>query len=399
MKREAVIVSAVRTPVGKVGGGLSPMQPYELGALVVQEAVRRAKIKPNEIDDVMLGNVTNKEYSNIARVISLQAGLPVTIPSITLDRQCGSALNALANAAIFIQAGIHDVVVAGGVEMDSRRPWIMERVDKAFQMAAPKFIPPIFAPSNFGDVHVLQTAENVAERYGLSREECDRFALESQTKADRAWKEHKFDEELLPITIKTKMGEYTVNHDETVRKTTMEALGKLRVVTGRKNGIVTAGNSSPQCDGASAMVVMEKEKAKALGCDILGTFRGYASVGVDPAYMGMGPAYAIPKLLKQTGLTMEDIDLFEINEAFASQSLACIKELGLDTSKLNVNGGAIALGHPMGATGGVLTAKMVYEMKRRKARYGVISFCCGGGQGVAVLLEREEMKCLQTEKN
>lgn len=390
--RDAVIVSAVRTPVGRMGGGLSSLRPYELGALAVQEAIRRAKVEPSAIDDVMLGNVTNKEYSNMARVISLQAGLPVTVPSITLDRQCGSALNALANAAILIQAGVHDVVVAGGVEMDSRRPWIMERIDKAFQMASPRFMPPVFAPPSFGDVHVLQTAENVAERYGLSREACDQFALESQAKAARAWLEHKFDEELLPVTIQTKKGAFTVDHDETVRETTMEALSKLRVVTGRANGVVTAGNSSPQCDGASAMVVMEKEKAKALHCDILGTFRGYASVGVDPAYMGLGPAYAIPRLLRQTGMRMEDIDLFEINEAFASQSLACIRELNLDPAKLNVNGGAIALGHPMGATGGILTAKMVYELRRRNARYGVISFCCGGGQGVAVLLENEDAK-------
>lgn len=387
--REAVIVSAVRTPVGKMGGGLASFQPYELGGMVVAEAIRRAKIAPEEVDDVMLGNVTNKELSNAARVIALQAGLPVTVPAITLDRQCGSALNALANAAILIQAGVHDVVVAGGVEMDSRRPWIMSRVDKAFQMMPPAFIPPIFAPPAFGDVHVLTTAENVAERYHLTREACDAFALTSQEKAARAWDGGKFDEEILPVTVRSKKGDTVVSRDETVRPTTMEALAKLRVATRRPGGVVTAGNSSPNCDGASAMVVMEKNKAQELGCDILGTFRGYASVGVDPAYMGLGPAFAIPKLLQKTGVSMEDIDLFEINEAFASQSLACIQELKLDTAKLNVNGGAIALGHPMGATGGILTAKMVYELRRRNARYGVISFCCGGGQGVAVLLENE----------
>ena len=387
--REAVIVSAVRTPVGKMGGGLTPFEPHELGGMVVKEAVRRAGVEGDEIDDVMLGNVTNKQYSNAARAIGLEAGLPVEVPAITIDRQCGSALNALANAAIMIQAGVHDVVVAGGVEMDSKRPWVMARVEKAYQMPAPTFVPPIFAPASFGDVHVLQTAENLAERYALTREECDEFALGSQQKAARAWEEGKFEEEVLPITARTRKGEYTVKRDETIRETSMEALAKLRCATGRPNGIVTAGNSSPNCDGASAMVVMEKGLAKTKNCDVLGTFRGYAAVGVDPAYMGLGPAYAIPKLLKQTGLTMDDIDLFEINEAFATQSLACIRELKLDTSKLNVNGGAIALGHPMGATGGILTAKMVYELRRRAARYGVIAFCCGGGQGVAVLIENE----------
>ena len=393
MKREAVIVSAVRTPVGKMAGGLSPLQPYELGGLVVKEALRRAAVKPEEVDEVMYGSVCNKELSEVARVVALQAGLPVETPAIALDRQCGTSLNALAYAAILIEHGVHDIVVAGGVEMDSRRPWLLSRVEKAFSMNPPKFLMPVFAPPSFGDVHVLQTAENVAERYQLSREACDEFAFHSQRKAAEAWAAGKFDEDVLPVTIKTRRGETVVSRDETMRLSTMEELAALPVVTRRPNGVVTAGNSSPTCDGASAMVVMEKSLAQARGLEIFGTFRGYSAVGVDPAYMGMGPAYAIPKLLKQTGLTMDDIDLFEINEAFASQSLACIKELGLDTSKLNVNGGAIALGHPMGATGGVLTAKMVYEMKRRKARYGVISFCCGGGQGVAVLLEREESVC------
>lgn len=387
--REAVIVSAVRTPVGKMAGGLSPLQPYELGGLVVKEALRRAAVKPEEVDEVMYGSVCNKEMSSVARVVALQAGLPVETPAIALDRQCGTSLNALAYAAILIEHGVHDIVVAGGVEMDSRRPWIMSRVEKGFSMAPPRFLAPVFAPPAFGDVHVLQTAENVAQRYQISREACDEFAFHSQRKAAEAWEAGKFDEEILPVTIKTKRGESVVSRDETVRPTTMEGLAQLSVVTRRPDGVVTAGNSSPNCDGASAMVVMEKSMAQARGLEILGTFRGYSAVGVDPAYMGMGPAYAIPKLLKQVGMSLDDIDLFEINEAFASQSLACIKELGLDTSKLNVNGGAIALGHPMGATGGILTAKMVYELKRRQARYGLISFCCGGGQGVAVLLERE----------
>ena len=387
--REAVIVSAVHTPVGKMGGGLATLKPYELGALAIKEAIKRAGISNEMIDEVMFGNVTNKEYCNVARVTALEAGLPVTTPAITLDRQCGSALNTLANAAILISAGVHNVVVGGGVEMDSNRPWIMKRVDQAYQMAPPKFFGPIFAPERFGDVHVLTTAENVAEKYSLTREECDEFAFHSQLKAKTAWENGKFDEEVIPVEVKTRKTSYVVDRDETIRDTTMESLARLKVVTGRPDGVVTAGNSSPNCDGASAMVVMEKELAKERGCEILGTYRGYAAVGVDPAYMGMGPAFAIPKLLNSCGLTLEDIDLFEINEAFASQSLACIKELNLDVNKLNVNGGAIALGHPMGATGGILTAKLLYELRRTGGRYGIISFCCGGGQGVAVLLENE----------
>lgn len=387
--REAVIVSAVRTPVGKMGGGLSPLRPYELGGIVVKEALRRVGVQPTEVDEVMYGSVCNKELSEVARVVALQAGLPVETPAIALDRQCGTSLNALAYAAILIEHGVHDIVVAGGVEMDSRRPWLLDRVEKAFGMAPPRFLEPVFAPPSFGNVHVLTTAENLAQRYHISREACDAFAYDSQRKAAAAWEAGRFRDEVIPVSVRRKNSELIVSQDETLRSSSMEELARLPVATRRQDGVVTAGNSSPNCDGASAMVVMEKDMAKARGLEILGTFRGYSAVGVDPAYMGLGPAYAIPKLLKQTGLTMDQIDLFEINEAFASQSIACIQKLRLDTAKLNVNGGAIALGHPMGATGGILTAKMVYELRRRQAHYGVISFCCGGGQGVAVLLERE----------
>ena len=390
--KEAVIVAAVRTPVGKMGGAFAPLQAHELASFAVKEAVKRSKVEPKDFDDFIYGNVTNKEYSNIARVVALESYFPVEVPNITIDRQCGSALNALALAAMMIENGDAEVVLAGGVEMDTRRPYIMARPDKAFAMAPPKFFGPVFAPKRFGDVHVLTTAENIAERDGISREDCDKFACESQAKAAKAWAEGKFDDEIVKVTVHTKKGDYVVEKDETVRETTIESLSKLKVATGKPNGVVTGGNSSPNCDGASAMVVMEKEKAKALGCEILGTFRGFVSVGVDPAYMGEGPAYAIPKLLKKVNLSMDDIDLFEINEAFASQSLSCIKQLNLDVSKLNVNGGAIALGHPMGGTGGILTAKIVYELKRRNQRYGIISFCCGGGQGVAALIENTEIK-------
>ena len=385
--REAVIVAAVRTPVGKMGGAYAPLTAPELAAFPVKEAIRRAGITAEELDDFIYGNVGNKEFSNIARVVALESEIPVSIPSITIDRQCGSALNALALAAMMIETGDADIVLAGGVEMDTRRPFVMARAEKAFEMKAPAFFPPVFAPKRFGNVHVLETAENIAARDGITREDCDRFAFESQQKAARAWAEGKFDEETVPVRVCGRKGEYLVTKDETVRETSLEALAKLRVATGRPGGVVTGGNSSPNCDGASAMIVMERNLAIERGCDILGVFRGFAAVGVDPAYMGEGPVYAIPKLLKKTGLSMEKISLFEINEAFASQSISCIRQLGLDTEKLNVNGGAIALGHPMGGTGGILTAKMVYELRRRKERYGVIAFCCGGGQGVAALIE------------
>lgn len=385
--REAVIVSAVRTPVGRMGGAYAPLNAPELAAFPVNEAIKRANITADQLDDIIYGNVTNKEFSNIARVVSLEAKIPVSIPSITIDRQCSSALNALAIAAMMIETGDADIVLAGGVEMDTRRPFVMSRAEKAFDMKPPTFFPPIFAPKEYGNVHVLQTAENIAQRDGITREECDQFAYESQQKAACAWADGKFDEEIVPVTVHSRKGDYVVTKDETVRETSLESLAKLRVATGRKDGVVTGGNSSPNCDGASAMIVMEKNKAIELGCDILGVFRGFAAVGVDPAYMGEGPVYAIPKLLAKTGKSMDEIALFEINEAFASQSISCLRQLGIDKEKLNVNGGAIALGHPMGGTGGILTAKMVYELRRRKERYGVIAFCCGGGQGAAALIE------------
>ncbi len=387
--REAVFVSAVRSGVGKVGGGLAPLQPWELAAQVVREAVKRARVDPSEIDEVIYGSVTNKDMFQAARIVSLEAGIPKEVPGISIDRQCGTSLNAAAYAAILIQAGVHDIVLAGGVEMDSRRPWLLSRVEKAFQMQPPQFLAPLFAPPSYGDVHVLKTAEKLAGLYGITRQECDQFALNSQKKAARAWEEHRFDEQVFPVTVPGAKGKTVeFSRDETIRPGDLETLGRLRVASGVPDGVVTAGNSSPTCDGASALVVMEKKRALSLGCEILGAYRGYASVGVDPSIMGIGPVYAVRKLLNQTGLTLSDIDLFEINEAFASQSIACVRELGLNEEKLNVNGGAIALGHPMGATGGILTAKMLYELGRREARYGMIAFCCGGGQGVAMLIER-----------
>lgn len=387
--REAVIVSAVRSPVGKARGGLTPLQPYELAGLVVKEAVKRAKIDPDKIGEILFGSVMSKEYNNMARVVGLAAGLPVEIPGITLDRQCGTSLNAIAYGAVLIESGMHDVIVAGGVEMDTRRPFIMSRVEQAFQAMPPSFLQPIVTPPAFGNVSMLVTAENVAQKYNISREECDVYSLESHKRAIESWDKGYFDEQVLKVEVDLGKGKTTViAKDEIMRESTLEMMAKLPVASRIPNGVVTAGNSSPTCDGASAVVVMEKNMAQSLGLEILGTYRGFTSIGLDPDVMGLGPIYAIRKLLKDKNLTLDDIDLLEINEAFASQTIACIKELGIDTNKLNVCGGAIALGHPLAASGGILVARMVYELKRRNARYGVVSFCCGGGQGVAMLIER-----------
>jgi len=389
--REAVIVPAVRSPVGKARGSLSPLKPHELASAVVKEALIRSLIDPSRIEEVMYGSVMSKEYNNIARVVGLASGLPVSTPGISFDRQCGTSLNAVAYASILIESGVHDVVLAGGVEMDTRRPWVMGRVEQSFQAAPPEFLPPTVTPPEFGNASMVATAENVARKYGITRTDCDAFAVESHRRAIAAWNSGRFDSQIVPIVVPAGKGTTAVfAKDEIMRESSMETMAALRVAGGAEGGVVTAGNSSPTCDGASAVLVMERSAAESSGSPILGAYRGYASVGVDPDIMGIGPVYAIRKLLKAKGMTLGDIDLIEINEAFASQSIACVRELGIDPEKLNVNGGAIALGHPLAATGGILIAKILCELKRRNAELGLISFCVGGGQGVAMLVHRME---------
>jgi acetyl-CoA C-acetyltransferase len=389
--REAVIVSAVRTPVGKFRGSFAGIPAHELGAKVVKEAVNRAGINPEEIDEIIFGNLMNNEINNMGRMVGLAAGLPISVPGITLDRQCASGLNAIAYASMFIQGGFADTIVAGGVESDSTRTYIMERPSQAYQLSPPKWAVTHVAPSEM-NVPMGVTAENVAAKYNLTREECDEFAVRSHQLASKAWEAGYFDEQVLPIEIPQKKGKppIVVKQDETVRAdTSIEGLAKLPLAFKKPGeGIVTAGNSSPLCDGASAVVVMERQKAEDLGLEILGKFVSYAAVGVDPLVMGTGPIAATKKLFEQTGFTMDDIDLIEMNEAFAAQSLACIKELNMPLEKLNVNGGALALGHPMAATGSILVTKLCYELKRRNLKRGLISFCVGGGQGVAAIIER-----------
>jgi len=389
MKREAVIVSAVRTPIGRFRGGLAGASHSSLAALVMKEAVARSKVDPAEIDEIFFGNLTGLWYNNIARYAALEAGIPLSVPATTMDKQCGTSITEAGFAAMLIEAGQMDCVLIGGVNQDTRRPWVFDKPDQAFPLAYPKPMPPATSPPQFGEPNMLVTAENLAKQYNISREECDAFALNSHKKAAAAQEAGYFDDSTIIVEIDLGRGKKSiVEANETVRAdSTPEAMAKLAVVSGVEGGVCTAGNSSPFSDGASAVVIMEKSKALAIGAPILGTIRNYAAVGVEPHIMGIGPAPAIRKLLDKCGMKLEDIDLFEINEAFAAQTLACAKELGLNLDKLNVNGGAIALGHPLAATGGILIAKMTAELARQNLRYGVISFCCGGGQGVAMLVE------------
>ena len=388
MKREAVIVSAVRTPVGRCRGALAAVGAPELGALVIAEAVRRAGLQGEEVEEVIFGNLGNNDSANLARVVTLQAGLPFTVPAITIDRQCSSGLNAIAIGALMIEAGEADIVVAGGTESDSNRPHLMEKARVAYQVAPPQWLVRRTAPGAL-NVSMGTTAENLGRKYHITREECDAFALESHRKAAAAQAAGRFDEQMIPVTVPGKRGKTTVvDRDECVRpESTMETLGSLPTAF-EPDGVCTAGNSSPMSDGAGAVVLMDRETAEKKGLEPLAVFRGFAVTGCDPSIMGIGPVEAIRKVLRKTGLTLEEMDLIELNEEFATQSIACIRELGLDMDKVNVNGGALALGHPLAGTGAILTAKLLYELKRRRARYGLVAFCMAGGQGGAAVFER-----------
>lgn len=388
MKREAVIVSVVRTPVGRCRGALAAVGAPDLGALVIAEAVRRAGLQGEEVEEVIFGNLGNNDSANLARVVTLQAGLPFTVPAITIDRQCSSGLNAIAIGALMIEAGEADIVVAGGTESDSNRPHLMEKARVAYQVAPPQWLVRRTAPGAL-NVSMGTTAENLGRKYHITREECDAFALESHRKAAAAQAAGRFDAQMIPVTVPGKRGKTTVvDRDECVRpESTMETLGRLPTAF-EPDGVCTAGNSSPMSDGAGAVVLMDRETAEKKGLEPLAVFRGFAVTGCDPSIMGIGPVEAIRKVLRKTGLTLEEMDLIELNEAFATQSIACIRELGLDMDKVNVNGGALALGHPLAGTGAILTAKLLYELKRRRARYGLVAFCMAGGQGGAAVFER-----------
>ncbi|MBT2679510.1 thiolase family protein [Bacillus sp. ISL-35] len=389
MKRDAVIVSAVRTAIGRQGGALASIPAHVFGAEVIKEAIRRANVQPEMIADVIMGNVISGG-GNIARLTALQTGLSLELPGLTIDRQCGSGVNAVTLAAQAIKAGDGDVYVAGGIESMSRAPYLMDKPEKPYSPVPPSFRKSRLSPEEIGNPPMGITAENLAEKYSISREEQDEFALASQQRMAAAMAEGHFDEQIVPITIPVRKGEPIVfKKDEHPRpQTTIEALSKLPAAF-LQGGTVTAGSSSGLNDAAAALVIMSREKAQELGVKPMAVIKDQAIAGVDPNIMGIGPVPAVRKVLERSGLQLDDMDLIEINEAFAAQVIACDRELHMDMEKVNVNGGAIAHGHPLGATGAILMTKAVYELERRGGRYALITACIGGGQGIAAIIERE----------
>ncbi len=390
---EVVIVSGVRTPIGKFGGTLKDISAVQLGAITVKEALQRANVSPEEVDSVIFGNVLQAgSGQNPARQVAIHAGIPYKTPAMTINEVCGSGLKAVILASQAIQLGEADVVVAGGTENMSRSPHLLpdHRFGKKF--GSTKIIDSMIhdgLTDAFHHYHMGITAENVAEKFGVTREEQDQFALRSQQKAANAVESGRFADEIVPVPVKDARGnEFVFTEDEYVRKdSTLEALSKLKPAF-VENGTVTAGNSSGINDGASALVLMRKSLAEERNIPYLGTINAYREVGTDPAIMGYAPYYAIRELLERTGKTVENIDLYEINEAFASQSIAVVRGLGIDPDKVNVNGGAIALGHPIGASGARILVTLLHEMQKRDSHLGIASLCVGGGIGIAMMIER-----------
>ncbi|HUJ93148.1 MAG TPA: acetyl-CoA C-acyltransferase [Gaiellaceae bacterium] len=387
----AVVIAGVRTPIGRYGGALAGVRPDDLAALAIREAVDRARVAPEEIEDVYFGaaNQAGEDNRNVARMAALLAGLPDSVAGVTMNRLCASGLAAVSSACHAVVAGDGELFVAGGVESMSRAPLVTAKPDAAFPRGDRtmydttlgwRFVNPrlaeLFPPESMGE-----TGENVAERWGVTRKDQDAFALRSQQRWAAAAEAGRFDDELVAVG--------DVVRDEHPRPdTTLEKLATLKPAF-RKDGTVTAGNASGINDGAAALVIASEEKARALGVEPLGSFVGSAVAGVDPRLMGIGPIPAVRKLLARTGVGVADVDLVELNEAFASQSLVVVRELGLDQEKVNVNGGAIAIGHPLGMSGARLVVSLLHELRRRGGRYGLATLCVGVGQGQAALFERQ----------
>ncbi len=396
--REAWIVDALRTPFGRYGGALAGVRPDDLAATVIRALVERTGIDPAAIEDVIFGcaNQAGEDNRNVARMAALIAGLPVEVAGLTVNRLCGSGLQAVNSAAHAIAVGDGDVFVAGGVESMSRAPYVMLKPETGYERGARelvdttlgwRFVNPKLAAAHH-PYSMGETGENVAERYGISREDQDAFALESQRKAAAAMAEGRFGDQLVAVTIPQRKGEpIVVDRDEHPRATSTEALARLRAAF-RDGGTVTAGNSSGINDGAAAALVVEAERARALGLRPMARVVASAVAGVDPAVMGLGPIPATRKALARAGLNVADLDVVEINEAFASQSIVCVRELGIDPARVNLDGGAIALGHPLGASGGRLVASLVHGLRRTGGRYGLATMCIGVGQGIATIVER-----------
>lgn len=398
--REVVVAAATRTPIGMIGGMLQNILPEELLAVVYEEAIKRAGIDKTIIDEVLAGQAKQTtDAPNIARVAALKARIPESIPAYTVHRQCASGMQAILNGMQQIQCGYSDVVLVGGVESMSTAPFYIRGARFGVGNGNTAFVDPNVEsqpksqPADiYGTFNMIQTADNVAEKYGITREECDEFGLKSQQKAIAAIDEGRFKDEITPVYIpRRKQDPICFDTDEYPRRdTSLEKLAKLRPIF--EGGVTTAGNASGRNDGAAALVLMSAEKAKDLGLKPMATILGAAAAGVDPKYMGLGPVAATEKLMNrltpETGLKLDDFDLIEINEAFAAQSLGCIKEMGLDADKVNVNGGAIALGHPLGCSGARICTTLIYEMLRSDTRHGMASICVAGGLGMAMAFEK-----------
>ena len=396
---DVVILSAVRTPIGRYAGALKDVRPDDLAALTIVEALRRAGVEGHEIEDVVLGcaNQAGEDNRNVARMALLLAGLPVEVAGQTVNRLCGSGLQAINSAAHAIQTGEGDVLIAGGVESMTRAPYVMPKPEKAFTRGGPQLfdttigwrlvnprLAEMYHPYSLGE-----TAENVADRYGVTREAQDAWAAQSHQRAIAAIDAGQFRDEIVPVEVPDGSGGVRrVDTDEHPRRdSTPEKLARLKPAF-RKNGTVTAGNSSGINDGAAALVLASRRRAEERGWHPRARFVASAVAGVDPAYMGLGPIYATRKILERTGLTVQDLDAIELNEAFAAQTIPCISELGLDPARVNPRGGAIALGHPLGCSGARIMTTLLHELERRNGRYGLATMCIGVGQGIATIIER-----------
>lgn len=394
MTKKVVLAGACRTAIGKMGGALSNTPAADLGAIVIKEALNRTGVKPEQVDEVLMGCVIQAaQGQNVARQASIKAGLPIEVPAVTLNVVCGSGLNCVNQAAAMIKAGQADIVVAGGMENMSMAPYAMTKARFGYRMNNATIVDTMVNDAltdAFNHYHMMITAENICDRWNLTREELDEFSANSQQKAEKAMAEHKFDDEIVPVPVKVKKQIVEFKVDEGPRPgTTVETLAKLRCCSGKEGGMVTAGNASGINDGAAAIVVMSEEKAKELGVTPMATWVQGALAGVEPEIMGIGPVAATRKVMERTGLTVDDIDLIEANEAFAAQSVAVAKELGFDMSKVNVNGGAVALGHPVGASGCRILVTLLHEMQKRDAKKGLATLCIGGGMGCATIVERD----------
>ncbi|MCR5034087.1 MAG: acetyl-CoA C-acetyltransferase [Clostridia bacterium] len=392
--REVVIAGAARTAIGKFGGTLKNVPTRTLGAVCIEEALKRAGVEKDQVDEVIMGCVLQGGLGqNVARQMMLDAGLPVEVPCFTINKVCGSGLRAVELAAQIIKAGDADIIVAGGAENMSSTGYTVPAARWGARMFDAQMKDMMVNDGLwdvFNNYHMGMTAENVAEQWGLTREELDEFSVISQQRAEKAVDSGVFDEEIVPVTIPQRKGDPIVfdKDEHLTRGSTMEKVAKLKPAFKKDGGVVTAANASGINDSGAAVVVMSKEKADELGIKPMATIKAYASGGVDPSIMGVGPVPASRKALEKAGLTIEDMDLVEANEAFAAQSLAVRKDLGLDPEKTNVNGGAIALGHPIGASGCRILITLLYEMQRRDSKYGLATLCIGGGMGTSVIVER-----------